>query len=459
MRPSSTDTPRVPAQRGDALTALAGALRGQLALPGSEAYDRLRTPFNLAVRVEPLAVVRAVDAYDVATAVRIAREHGLRVGVQSTGHGTHASMDGALLVHTGLLAESVVHPGGWARVGAGVTWRTVLDAAAEHGLTGLAGSSSGVGVVGYTTGGGVGPMARTYGVASDRVRAFDVVTGQGRLVRATPDEHGDLYWGLRGGRGSLGIVTAVEMDLVPQRTVHGGCTWFSGADIPVVLRAWASWVRTLPEVATSSVALLQLPPLPHVPPPLAGRATLAVRYVHTGDAREAEALLAPLRALATPVLESMGELASTDLDAVHRDPVDPMPAVKVGRLLRELPPGAVDSLLDLAGPGTGSPLTVLELRHLGGAVARPGPHPSAVCHRDAAFALTCIGAGVPPVADAVATRARTLLSALSPWSTGFTLPNFGGGPLGYDAPTLERLRSLVSTHDPAGVLLAADDLS
>ncbi len=459
MRPSSTDTPRVPAQRGDALTALAGALRGQLALPGSEAYDRLRTPFNLAVRVEPLAVVRAVDAYDVATAVRIAREHGLRVGVQSTGHGTSASMDGALLVHTGLLDECVVHPAGWARVGAGVRWRAVLDAAAEHGLTGLAGSSSGVGVVGYTTGGGLGPLARTYGLASDRVRAFDVVTGQGRLLRATPDEHDDLFWGLRGGRGSLGIVTAVELDLVPQRTVYGGCTWFSGADAAAVLRAWAAWAPALPEAATTSVALLQLPPLPHVPPPLAGRTTLAVRYVHTGDRRTAEALLAPLRARATPVLESMGELACTDLDAVHRDPVDPMPAVKVSGLLRSLPPHALDALLDIAGPGTGSPLTVLELRQLGGAVGRPGVHPSAVSHRDAAFALTCIGAGVPPVADAVATRARTVLSALAPWSTGFTLPNFGGGPLAYDAPTLERLRALVTTHDPAGVLLAADDLT
>jgi hypothetical protein len=155
----------------------------------------------------------------------------------------------------------------------------------------------------------------------------------------------------------------------------------------------------------------------------------------------------------------MGELACTELDAVHRDPVDPMPAVKVAGLLRDLPAAAVDALLAVAGPGTGSPLTVLELRHLGGAVGRPGPHPSAVCHRDAAFALTAIGAGVPPVADAVATRARTVLASLAPWSTGSTLPNFGGGPLAYDAPTLERLRALVTTHDPAGVLLAADDLS
>ena len=244
MSPSTT-VPLVPRSRSAALTALAGSLRGELALPGEEAYDRLRTPFDLTVQVEPVAVVAAVDAYDVATAVRIAREHRLRVGVQSTGHGTHAAMTGALLVHTGLLDECVVHPEGWARVGAGVAWRAVLDAAAEHGLTGLAGSSSAVGVVGYTTGGGLGPMARTYGLASDRVRAFDVVTGQGRLLRATPQEHADLFWGLRGGRGSLGIVTAVELDLVRQRSVYGGCVWFDGADAERVLRAWASWADTL----------------------------------------------------------------------------------------------------------------------------------------------------------------------------------------------------------------------
>jgi hypothetical protein len=313
-------------------------------------------------------------------------------------------------------------------------------------------------VVGYTTGGGLGPMARTYGLASDRVRAFDVVTGQGRLLRATPDEHADLYWGLRGGRGSLGIVTAVEFDLVRQHSVYGGCTWFDAADAAEVLRAWVSWTAALPETATSSVAILNLPPLPHVPPPLAGRTTLALRYVHTGDRRDAEALLAPLRALATPVLDSMGELACTDLDAVHRDPVDPMPAVKMTGLLRDLPPACVDALLAAAGPGTGSPLAVVELRHLGGAVGRLGPHPSAVCHRDAAFALTCIGAAVPPVTDAVRTRGAAVLAALAPWSTGTILPNFGRGPLAYDAPTLEGLRELVMTHDPAGVLLAADDL-
>lgn len=458
MSISTTTSPLVPAQRDGAISALSAALQGELALPGSATYDRLRSPFNLAVRVEPVAVVAARDAYDVATTVRIAREHGLRVGVQATGHGTHAAMDGAILLHTGLLDECVVQPEGWARVGAGVRWRAVLDAAAEHGLTGLAGSSSGVGVVGYTTGGGLGPMARTYGLASDRVRALDVVTGQGRLLRASPDEHADLYWGLRGGRGSLGIVTAMEFDLVSQQRVYGGCTWFDGADAAEVLRAWASWTTSLPDTATSSVAILNMPPLPHVPPPLAGRTTLAVRYVHTGDRRDAEAQMAPLRALATPVLDSMGELPCTDLDVVHRDPVDPMPAVKVAGLLRDLPSACVDALLSAAGPGSGSPLGVVELRHLGGAVGRTGPHPSAVCHRDAAFALTCIGAAVPPVAHAVHVRSAAVLAALAPWSTGASLPNFGGGPLAYDAPTLERLRDLVSTHDPARVLLAADDL-
>ncbi len=448
----------VPAQRRAALDELAAAVRGAVRLPGTPLYEQLRAPFNTAVDVRPLAVVAAQDAYDVATTVRLAGARGLRVAVAATGHGAGASLEGALLVHTGRLDECVVDPSGWARVGAGVRWRQLLDAAAAHGLTGPAGSSSGVGVVGYTTGGGLGPTARTHGLASDRVRAMDVVTGAGRLVRATATEHADLFWALRGGRGSLGIVTALEIDLLPLTTVLGGSVHFDGADAAAVLHAWRAWSAELPDEATTSLAVVQLPALPHVPPPLAGRMTVSVRYVHTGDHGAARTALAPLLDAAPVLLDTTGPLPASDLDAVHRDPVDPMPAVKACDLLADLPAEAVDALLASAGPGSGSPLAVVELRRLGGAIARPGTVPSAVSHRDADVAVTCIGPGAAPVADAVRAAAARVRDALAPWSTGAALPNFGGGPRAYDAPTLARLRELVALHDPDGVLLAADDL-
>lgn len=455
--PTSTGE-HLPAQRTPFLQELAGALRGEVHLPGSEAYARLVLAFNRAVEQRPAAVAAVSDAYDVAAAVRLAARHGRRVAVQCTGHGAAGTLDGALLLHTGALDECVVHPDGWARVGAGVRWRSVVDAAAPYGRTPLAGSSSGVGVVGYTTGGGLGPMSRTYGLASDRVRALDVVTGDGRLLRATPTEHADLFWGLRGGRGSVGVVTAVEFDLVPLTEVHGGALYFDGADAAAVLHAWSRWCTSLPRTATTSVAVLQLPALPHVPPPLAGRLTVAVRLVSTAPRAAAEALLAPLHAVATPVLDTLTTLPMTALDAVHADPKEGMPVAERAVLLSDLPPEAVDALLSVAGPGSGSPLAKVELRQLGGAVARPGAHPSAVCGRDAAFQLVSIGVLVPPVADAVGVRGEQLLAALAPWSTGGTLPTFAGGAHSYDAPTLARLRDVVLSRDPSRVLVAADPL-
>ena len=219
-------------------------------------------------------------------AVRFAGRNGLLVTPQATGHGAISAFVGQLLVNTAGLDECVVHPEGWARVGAGVKWLRVVEAAAPYGLAPLSGSITDVGIVGYTTGGGLGPMARTYGLAADRVRAIEVVTGDGVLRRATPTEHPDLFFGLRGGKGALGIVTAIEFDLVHQPRFYGGALWFDGEHAATVIDRWRAWSAELPEAATTSFALFQLPDMPGVPPQLAGRLTLSVRYVWTADAEE-----------------------------------------------------------------------------------------------------------------------------------------------------------------------------
>jgi hypothetical protein len=256
----------------------------------------------------------------------------------------------------------------------------------------------------------------------------------------------------------LGIVTAVELDLVPLASVFGGSLFFAEPDVPAVLRAWRDWADRLPETATTSIAVLQLPDLPQVPPPLAGRMTVAVRLVSTGSPQEGAALLAPLRALATPVLDGTGVLPAAALDAVHGDPKDPMPVVEAATLLHQLDDAGVDALLRLAGPGSGSPLVKVELRHLGGAVRRGGEHPSAVCGRDAAYQLVAIGLLDPPGADAARAHSDGLLSGLGRWSTGGTLPTFAGGARSYDDATLARLQATVLARDPGRVMVAADAL-
>ena len=173
MTISTTSTGSLP------LGELSGALAGTLHLPGSEGYLRLSTPWNVAVQARPIAVVEAASAADVAVAVTWARERRVRVAVRCTGHGATDELDGTLLVHTGRLDELHIDADGRARVGAGLTWAPVIEAAARRGLAPVTGSAPGVGVVGFLTGGGVGPLSGTYGLGSDHVRAFEVVTGDG----------------------------------------------------------------------------------------------------------------------------------------------------------------------------------------------------------------------------------------------------------------------------------------
>lgn len=427
--------------------------QGTVATPDDEGYDALVSPWNLAIPVRPAAVVAAETDQDVVEAVRFAAEHGLRVTPQATGHGPMADLLTELVVTTSRLDEVVVHPEGWARVGAGVKWLRVVEAAAPYGLAPLSGSITDVGIVGYTTGGGLGPMARTYGLAIDMVRAIEVVTGDGVLRRATPTEHPDLFFALRGGKGMLGIVTAIEFDLVRQPMFYGGSLWFDGRDAATVIEQWRAWSDDLPELGTTSFALFQLPEMPGVPPQLADRLTLSVRYVWTGDADEGERRFAPIRAAAPVLLDDVSHKPYTAIDSVHTDPLDPVPAYEAAAVLTGFPGEAVDALLALTGPGVPSPQVLVEVRQMGGAIARGGEHPAAFASRDVAYSLLIVGiAEIPGVQD----HAAAILEAMRPWTGGYRLPNFTFTPEeyvdAYDEVTIARLRRAIRAYDPDGVM-------
>jgi hypothetical protein len=426
---------------------------GTVAVLGDADYAALVSPWNLAVEVRPDAVVAAQTADDVVEAVRFAGRNGLLVTPQATGHGAISAFVGQLLVNTAGLDECVVHPEGWARVGAGVKWLRVVEAAAPYGLAPLSGSITDVGIVGYTTGGGLGPMARTYGLAADRVRAIEVVTGDGVLRRATPTEHADLFFGLRGGKGALGIVTAIEFDLVRQQRFYGGALWFDGEHAATVIDRWRTWSAELPEAATTSFALFQLPDMPGVPPQLAGRLTLSVRYVWTADAEDGAEWLAPMRDAAPILIDDVADKPYTAIDSVHTDPLDPVPGSEAATVLTDFPAAAADALLAVTGQGSASPQILVEVRQLGGAIGRAGEHDSAFCSRDAAYSVLVVGiAFVPGVQD----HARSVLDAVSPWTGGHRLPNFTFSaeemPSAYDDWTRARLRHAIRSYDPAGVI-------
>jgi len=450
-------TPLDALRPGD-LAALTAAVAGPVLQPGDPGSAEEVTGFNVSYVPAAAVVVGATSTADVVAAVRYAVASGLKVAVQATGHGLTDELFGTVLVTTSRMdAVRVDAANRRAVVGAGVRWRAVIDAAAPHGLTPLCGSSSQVGVVGYTTGGGLGPMGRRYGFAADHVRRFTIVTADGSVREVSEHSQGpdaDLFWAVRGGKGNFGIVTAMEFDLVPVSRFFGGALFFGADDTATVLHAWREWAPGLPEDAGTSVAMLRLPPDPALPEPIRGRFVVAVRFTHLGTEEEGAALLAPMRAVAEPVLDAVADMPAAAIDAVHMDPVAPMPMWDRGIAVAELPAEAVDALLAVAGPQVDLPLAVVEMRLLGGALARRPEVPNAVAGRDAAFTVLTVGVLAGPSAEVVLASTAAVVDSVGPWARG-ALVNFLGqagpdrvGALWNDADRA-RLLGTARRFDPA----------
>jgi FAD/FMN-containing dehydrogenase len=437
-----------PKTRG--MTSLERLLGDQLLVPGHRGWDSELAGFNTAAVHRPELIVAAEHPDHVATTVRYAADHGLPVGVQATGHGISVPADGGILITTGRLRGISIDPEArTSRVEAGVRWNQVIAAAAPYGLAPLNGSSPYVGVVGYTLGGGLGPMARQFGYAADHVRWIDVVTADGVPRRASANEEPDLFWAMRGGKGNFGVVTAMEFELMPVRTFYGGGLFFATESVEAVLYTWRRWTSELPDSMTTSLALLRLPDLPMVSAPLRGRVSAHVRITFLGIPDEGERLLAPLRGLG-PVLDTVAELPYSEIGEVHQDPVDPMPVQERSILLDTFDEQAAKTLLEVAGPGSDCPAHVVEVRHIGGAVARLPEVPGATRNRDTAFTLATIA---PPGG-----ASASVLAALEPWGNGRAYINFLNGPgaeketaRAYEPAVYRRLAELKRRYDPANL--------
>lgn len=331
---------------------LRSLVHGPVYAAGDDGLAAEVATWNVAVQHTPAVAVGATCAADVATAVTWATAHGLGVAVQATGHGPVRNAAGSLMITTRRMQGVSIDPERRvARVEAGVKWKRVMDAAAEFGLAGLCGSSSDVGVVGYTLGGGLGSLGRQHGFAADAVRSVELVTADGRQRTLSADSEPELFWAVRGGKGNFGVVTAMEIELVPVGSLYAGGVFFVGEDAPAVLHAFRRWSRTLPEEVGASVALLRLPDAEFLPPPLRGQTAFHLRYSYSGpDQAEGERLLAPMLEAGRVLLAAVGPMSPAGMDAIHMDPVDPMPAWEKGMLLADLPPEAVDALLAAAGP-------------------------------------------------------------------------------------------------------------
>ena len=410
--------------------------------------------FQLSVTHHPAVVVGATSVGDVAAAVRWAVAQELPVAVQATGHSPIWPAAGLLVTTGRMRAVSVDPERRVATASAGARWADVVEITAEHGLVPLSGSSSGVGVVGYTLTGGVGPLAREFGFAADLVTRLELVTADGSVRQVTAESDPELFWALRGGKGNFGIVTEIEFGLVPVAQLAGGAIYFDGADADRLFRAYRTWTSTLPEQTTTSLVLLRAPDLPVVPEPLRGKLSVLLAFAHDGPLDEAEQVLQPMLAAGTVLLGGVEVLPATEFDRIHNDPTEPGASWDGGLLLGSLEEETIDALLAVAGPGVPTVVTGVELRHLGGALAREPAVPTALPGRDGEFAVFVVGVLAPPVADAVPAAGVAVLDALRPWALPTRLVAFAGtgDPVDvYGSERLARLLRVKDALDPTGV--------
>lgn len=438
-----------------AVQALRRNVDGGVYLPGDRGYDRARLPWNRMIDPEPAVVVDATSQQDIRVAILVAREHALPFAVQATGHGTVAPSDGGLLLSTARMATVQVDPARrTALTGPGALWSDVIAAAARYQLAPLSGRSHSVGVAGYTLGGGTGWLSRKYGFAADSLLRAEVVTASGETLTASATEHPDLFWALRGGGGNFGVVTRLEFRLYPVVQVHAGMSWYPADRAPDVLARYRDWAGTEPDELNSAVTLQQVPAVPAVPEPLRGARVLAVSAFYLGPTEAAERLLKPLLEVAgPPLLDRFGSAGFADGSAATTGPPHPpMAARNHLELFRTVPDDVLDAMMEAAGDPD-SPLGFAELRHWGGAMARPSPDAGPVGHRDVPFSVAALAPydrGAP--AERVDGHMDRLVTRLRPHATGGSFLNFLTDPAmtrtAYTAHDYRRLTDAKRIWDP-----------
>ncbi|WP_378739616.1 FAD-binding oxidoreductase [Nocardia brasiliensis] len=424
---------------------------GPVFRPGDAGYKEEIAGFQTAYTHRPALVVGAVHAEDVRAAVEYAARQNLPVSVQATGHGLSVAADEGVLISTRRMTAVEIDPAArTARIGAGVRAGALVETAAGHGLAPLNGSSPSVGVVGYLLGGGIGLLARQFGYAAEQVRAVELVTADGRVRRLVPGD--ELFGAVLGSGGNFGVVTAVELALLPVTEVYGGQLVFDTPLVEQALEVWRQWTATVPDELTSTVATLTFPDIPQVPAALRGRYVASFRIAYNGSAEAGERLVAPLRAVGDRLKDDLRTMPYTESHTIHSDPDHPHAYAATNALLSNLTGETLSALRAAAGPGSDA---VVDIRHLGGALGAPSRTGTVVDHRDAAYLVRVI----TDPDDATAAKDK-IRAALAPWTIGHSL-NFlyGAGAeadeaqtrVGYAPDTYTRLAALKAKYDPHNV--------
>jgi FAD/FMN-containing dehydrogenase len=418
-------------------------------------WDLERAAFNILVDQRPAGIALPRSAVEVSDLVRSAAADGKRVAAQRTGHNAAplGSLANTVLLRTaGLGGVEIDADARSARVGAGTLWGDVMPRASELGLAALHGSSPNVGIAGYTLGGGVGFYHRRYGLACNRVTAIELVIAGGEQIRVDAANEPDLFWALRGGGGSFGVVTALEFDLLPLPEIFAGVLLFPAQEASQVLQGWLEWSAGMPEEMTSVGRLMNFPPVPEVPDPLRGKSFAVLEAIYCGDPADGEGLVAPLRELGNAVIDTMAIQPPAGIAELHMDPPAPVPYASESLLTHDLPAAAIDSLVEAVGPYSGSQLASVEVRQGGRALSRAPQGAGALATLPGSFITFAVG--VVPAPEAMAPNRAWLgafKASLEPYDAGryfnFVEESFDITQI-FPPDVLERLRQVKQRYDP-----------
>jgi len=454
---------RTAASSVPAAHALRGLLGGRVHLPGDPGYDAARLPWNVAIDQRPAAVAQPRSAAEVATVVRVAAEAGLRVAPQSTGHNAGPlaaqGLDDVVIVRTSEMNTAIADPArGIVRVEGGAIWEPAVDAAAAHGKAVLHGSSPDVGIAGYSLGGGIGWYARQHGLAANSMTAVEIVLADGELVRADAHTNPELFWAVRGGGGSFGVVTALEFKMFDIATAYAGMLMWRLTDIEPVLREWTAWAPTAPDEVTTSFRAMRLPDMPDLPEFLRGQELVVIDGAVLGSDERGAELIGGLRAL-RPFMDTFAQVPAKSLVRLHMDPEGGAPFASDSSMLASFPDAAVDAFIAEAGPDAQTSLLMAELRQLGGALGRSHEGSGVLSRLDGQFATFAGGIAATPEMGAQAhADAVRFTEALAPFANGREYLNFAENPVdtraAYGADVWTQLTGIRSAVDPHGVFAA-----
>jgi FAD/FMN-containing dehydrogenase len=443
----------------DPAAALAEHVTGEVISPGHRRYDAARSVWNGMIDKRPAVIVRCADTDDVATAVRFASERDMPLAVRGGGHnvaGTAVCDDGLVVDLSALRTVRVDDSRRTVHVQGGATWADVDAATAPLGLATTGGVVSETGVAGLALNGGVSHQRRRDGMTVDNLVSAEVVLADGRRVRASADEHADLYWALRGGGGNFGVVTAFELrlhELGPE--VFALNVAYPLEDARRVLAGWRDAVADAPDELTSAWLLWSLPVVDELPEQLRGLPYVGVAGMWAGDPAEGERAMQPLRELATPLVDMSGPVEYLDFQR-SLDPFFP-----AGRryywkalYLDGLSDAAVDATVERSEQRRSNDTLVI-VRHCGGAISRVGAEETAFGDRSSEWMLSIDSTWHEPADDAAnIAYTREFWDAMVPFSNGQTYFNFPGLLEDGDA---EVRSSYGSNHDRLARVKAAYD--